>query len=151
MQIRLCFFLAENLLKAQKTEKTNPKLVAWYSRPFLIWALPTHWSPWVAWVCAQSCQHLQLFPPYGLQSTRLLCPWDSPGKGTGVGCNTLFQGIFPTQGLKLYLLCLLHCRQILYRWATREAQAYCSLIEPGSFRSPYMLLSLPTMSSSLFT
>ena len=29
---------------------------------------------------------------------RLLCPWDSPGKDTGVGCHTLLQGIFPTQG-----------------------------------------------------
>ena len=30
--------------------------------------------------------------------TRLLCPWDSPGKNTGVGCHFLLQGIFPTQG-----------------------------------------------------
>ena len=29
---------------------------------------------------------------------RLLCPWDSPGKNTGVGCRALLQGIFPTQG-----------------------------------------------------
>ena len=26
----------------------------------------------------------------------LLCPWDSPGKNTGVGCHFLLQGIFPT-------------------------------------------------------
>ena len=26
---------------------------------------------------------------YGLQPTRLLCPWDSPGKNTGVGCHSL--------------------------------------------------------------
>ena len=25
------------------------------------------------------------------QSTRLLCPWDSPGKNTGVGCHFLLQ------------------------------------------------------------
>jgi len=30
--------------------------------------------------------------PYG--PTRLLCPWDSPGKDTGVGCPALLQGIF---------------------------------------------------------
>ena len=35
------------------------------------------------------------------------CPWDSPGKNTGVGCPALFQGIFPIQGLKLQLLRLL--------------------------------------------
>ena len=28
----------------------------------------------------------------------LLCPWDSPGKNTGVGCQALLQGIFPAQG-----------------------------------------------------
>ena len=29
--------------------------------------------------------------PHGLQSTRLLCPWDFPGKSTGVGCHCLLQ------------------------------------------------------------
>ena len=38
-----------------------------------------------------------------------------------VGCHFLHQGIFPTQGSNPYLLCLLHWRQILYCWATREA------------------------------
>ena len=34
-----------------------------------------------------------------------ICPWDSPGKNTRVGCHALLQGIFPTQGSNL---CLLH-------------------------------------------
>ena len=25
--------------------------------------------------------------PHGLQAARLLCPWDSPGKNSGVGCH----------------------------------------------------------------
>ena len=41
---------------------------------------------------------------------RLLCPWDSPGKNTGVGCHSLLQGIFPAQGPNLGLL---HCGQTL--------------------------------------
>jgi len=45
--------------------------------------------------------------PYGL-STRLLCPWDSPGKSTGMGCHVLLQGIFQIQGLNLHLLRFLH-------------------------------------------
>ena len=49
--------------------------------------------------------------PHGLQPARLLCPWDSPGKHTGVGCHSLLQGIFPTQGSNPGLL---HCRQILH-------------------------------------
>ena len=49
-------------------------------------------------VCAQSCltlQHDGLYPP------RLLCPWDSPGKNTGVVCHFLLQRIFLTQVLNL--------------------------------------------------
>ena len=37
--------------------------------------------------------------PHGLYSASLLCPWNSPGKATGVGCHFLLQGIFLTQGL----------------------------------------------------
>ena len=42
--------------------------------------------------------------PRGLQPTRLLCPWNFPGKNTGVGCHFLLQGIFLTQGSNLGLL-----------------------------------------------
>ena len=49
--------------------------------------------------------------PQGLEPTRVLCPWDYPGKITGVGCHFLLQGILLTQGLNPGLL---HCRQILY-------------------------------------
>ena len=50
--------------------------------------------------------------PYGLQPARLLCLWEFLGKNTGIGCHA-FQGIFPTQGLNLHLLCLL-LQQVLY-------------------------------------
>ena len=30
----------------------------------------------------------------------LLCPWDSPGKNTGVSCHFLLQGIFPGPGME---------------------------------------------------
>ena len=55
--------------------------------------------------------------PHGLWPDRLLCPWDSPGKNTGVDCHSLLQRIFPTQGSNLGLL---HCRQILYHLSYRE-------------------------------
>ena len=32
------------------------------------------------------------FRPHGLFPARLLCPWSSPGKNTGVDCHFLFQG-----------------------------------------------------------
>ena len=53
----------------------------------------------------QSCPTLGL---YGQETARLLCPWDSPGKNTGVGCHALLQGIFLTQASNLPLLRLLH-------------------------------------------
>ena len=48
---------------------------------------------------------------HGLSPARLLCPWNPPGKNTGVGCHAFLQGIFPNQGLNPALL---HRRQILY-------------------------------------
>ena len=39
----------------------------------------------------------------GWSFTKLLCPWDSPDKNTGVACHSLLQRIFPTQGLNLGL------------------------------------------------
>ena len=42
-----------------------------------------------------------------LQPARLLCPWDSPGKNTRVGCHFLLPGIFPTQALNTHFLWLL--------------------------------------------
>jgi len=43
-----------------------------------------------------------------IEPTRLLCPWNFPGKNTGVSCHLLLQGIFLTQGSNSHLLCLLH-------------------------------------------
>ena len=66
--------------------------------------------------------------PHGLWPTRLLCPWDYPGKNTGVGFHFLLQGIFLTQGSNLCLLYLLHWQadslplapsgKPVYKWGT---------------------------------
>ena len=48
------------------------------------------------------------FQLHGPLTARILCPLDSPGKNTEVGWRALLQGIFPTQGLNLSLLRLLH-------------------------------------------
>ena len=42
--------------------------------------------------------------PHRRLPTRIFCPWDSPGKNTGVGYHALLQGIFPTQELKVSLM-----------------------------------------------
>ena len=48
----------------------------------------------------------------GSLSGSFLYPWNSPGKNTGVGCRSLLQEIFRTQGSNPGLL---HCGLILYR------------------------------------
>ena len=73
--------------------------------------------------CLLACacfSRIQLFATPSTVSHQLLCPWDFPGKNTGVSCHFLLQGIFPTQGSNLSLL---HRRWILDHCATWEAQS----------------------------
>ena len=42
-------------------------------------------------------------PPHGLQPTRLLRPWDFPGKSTGVGCHHLLK-IIGLEDIKWFCL-----------------------------------------------
>ena len=58
----------------------------------------------------QSCPTLCVTP--GTVAPRLLCPWDSPSKNTGVSCHFLLQGTFPTQGSNPLLLCLLQWQAV---------------------------------------
>ena len=63
------------------------------------------------------------------RTAKLLCPWDSVGKNTGVGCRSLLQGIFLTQGLNLHLLRLLH-------W-------YADSLPLSHLRSPWSIMMQP--------
>ena len=78
--------------------------------------------------------------PHGLQPTMLLCPWDFPGKNTGISGHFLLQGIFPIQGSNPYFLRLLHCRWIFRHWATWEAH-YKQL----NANEPYILVEMDTI------
>ena len=74
--------------------------------------LPAHWS--FFWPKSVSESHLVVsdsLQPHGLEPTRLICPWDSSGKNTGVSGCSLLQGVFPTHGWNTGLP---HCRRILY-------------------------------------
>ena len=55
-------------------------------------------------VCSVSSVMYNSLQPYRQQPSRLLWPWGSLGKNTGVGCQTLLQKIFPSQGSNLCLL-----------------------------------------------
>ena len=65
--------------------------------------------------------------PHGLQPTRVLRPWDFPGRSTGVGCHFLLHGIFLTQGWNLGLP---HCRQTL------EGRCFCHRSHQGNHPDP---------------
>ena len=62
-------------------------------------------------VCAYSLSHIWLCDLLDCSLPGSSVHGDSPGKNTAVGCHTLLQGIFPTQGSNPGFP---HCRQILY-------------------------------------
>ena len=77
----------------------------WSGLPF---PSPMHESEKWKWSCSVVSDSQR---PHGLQPTRLLRPWDFPGKSTGVGCHCLLQqtgiqrgklpmGVFNELGLK---------------------------------------------------
>ena len=70
------------------------------------------------YLVSKLCQTL-LWPHEPGWPTRLLCPWDSPGKNTGAGCRFRLLGVFLTQGLNQSLL---NWRRILYHCVT-----YCEV------------------------
>ena len=75
----------------------TPQTAAHQTPPSLGFSRQEHWSglpfpspmhesekwKWSHWVMSNSQQ------PHGLQPTRLLHPWDFPGKSTGVGCHCI--------------------------------------------------------------
>ena len=104
--------------RLEKGQATHPSILAWRipwtvqstgsqrvgpNRATSTFTFP---SLWQTAGCAEVSHSVMAdsLRPHRLQPARLLCPWDSPGKNTGVGCHALLQGIFP--GLP-------HCRQSL--------------------------------------
>ena len=72
------------------------------------------------WKCLL-VSRVRLFVTPWTVAHQALCPRNSPGKNTGVGCHFLLQGIFLTQGLNLGLP---YCRQTLYQ-LSHQGRRYC--------------------------
>ena len=83
-------------------------------------------------VCSVSSVMSDSLWPCGLQPARLRCPWDSPGKNTGVGCHSLLQGILQTQGSNPGLFCPCIGRRVLYH----QRHLWSSLVGRGWQLSP---------------
>ena len=109
----------------------TPQTAAHQAPPSLGFSRQEHWSglPFPSpmrgsekwkWSCSVVSDSLW---PHGLQPTRLLHPWDFPGKSTGVGCPCLFWRILEWEAISFSRGFswtwesnpgLLHCEQILY-------------------------------------
>ena len=61
-----------------------------------------------AFACLHCLSHVQPCATPWTIACRLFCPWNFPGKNTGVSCHFLLQRISQTQGWNPCLLCLLH-------------------------------------------
>ena len=75
----------------------------------LEWVAISFSNAWKWKVKVKSLSRVRLFGPHGLQPTRFLRPWDSPGKSTGVGCHCLlccFPDLSPNLQIEVQILSL---------------------------------------------
>ena len=127
----------------------TPQTAAYQAPPSLGFSRQEHWSglpfpfpihesekwKWSRSVLSASSR------PHGLQPTRLLCPWDFPGKSTGVGCHYLLQYSF----LVVRYSCLLSAGGLqallclkVYSWCIHgERCTLCPPTPPPSCSSPF--------------
>ena len=124
--LRRQYYLQNKVYKRKKKKKRN-------SGPFIVCVLSHAWLFATLWTVA--CQ--------APLAVRLLCPWDFSGRNTGVGCHFLIQGIFTTQALNLYLLCLLNCRQILSLWSHEGSLSFFKKPLPRASLVAQMVKNLP--------
>ena len=94
----------------------------------------------------QSLNHVRLLATPWTVARQAPLSEELSRKNTGVGCHSLLQGIFPTQGLNLCLLCLLHQQEDSsplappgFPWWLSGKESACSAgdpsLIPGSGRS----------------
>ena len=76
-------------------------------------------------VCARSVTSVMSnsLQPYELCPARLLCPWNSPGKNTGVGGHSLLQGSSQTRD-RTQGFCT--AGRFFTEWATRKVLIYAT-------------------------
>ena len=96
--------------------------------------------------------------PHGLQPTRLLCPWDFPGKSTGVGCHCLLReclvntyfvsdaGVYVTpQELKKLVSasCIHTSSHTQFSHSALQTSSECAFTDASSWPWPCLHPSLP--------
>ena len=121
---------------------------AWHAANHGVAKSWTWLSDWTESLCC-----VWLFMTPWTVPARLLCPWNSPGKNTGMSCHSFLQGIFPTQGSNPGLS---HCSFFIV-WITREVslnygvrliskQSNCFLHFTSLNMNPYQMYSVSNFS-----
>ena len=88
---------------------------------------------------------------HALWPARLLCPWNFPGKNTGVGCHFLCQGIFPTQdrtwvsGIAGRFFTIWATREALHHWTIRESPKSADWLMPQILSTRCLLGPVPAV------
>ena len=120
-QWRDCCFMAEGL----HFGVCKPSGTRWWwlchSIVTVLSIAEVHTLNWIKqWILCYMCLHAPSLQPCPTLRDHIDCnlpgssvPGDSLGKNTGVGCHSLLQGIFPTQGSSPRPLHFLHWRWIL--------------------------------------
>ena len=116
----------------EKEVATHSSVLAWripgMGEPGGLLSMGSHrvghdWSDLAAAACEErSSVTFNSLWPHGLYPIRLLSPWKSLGKNTGVCSHSLLQGILLTPGSNPSLL---HCRQILYHLNNQGSPLTC--------------------------
>ena len=113
LQIRILEWVAKPSSRESPKPTDQTLVYRIEGRFFTIWATREVMWLWIIVLpiaCVRACSVVSdSLRPHVLEPTRLcLCPWNFPGKNTGIGCYFPLQGIFPTQGPDPRLLGLLH-------------------------------------------
>ena len=139
---------SDSLSQGSRSQNWIPALESWDSWDEMVGDALTLLL-YYYYVCKYVCVLVtQLWPTHrdsmDCSPSRLLCPWDFPGKNTEVGCHFLLQRIFLTQVLNSDLL---HCRQILYHLSHQESKLtvvhnttnmyYCCCLESSMDRGTW--------------
>ena len=76
-------------------------ILMWELRVFYLLLRSCPKSMFIEYSSSVSCSVMSdSLQSHRLQPARLLCPWDSPGKNTGVDCQSLLQRIFLAPGIE---------------------------------------------------
>ena len=128
----------------------TPEMAAHQAPPSLGFSRQEHWSglpfpspmhesekwKWSRTVMSDSSR------PHGLQPTRLLRPWDFPGKSTGVGCHCLLWYEIWLTCKKLYIFSVYNLMSLValpflkvnkLKWKYRNAKVRDNLLVKGIF------------------